>query len=160
MIGKLFASTDKACGKCYNKDKKEIAFKAWDDKNYFDLVFPEEFDEKYTIAKKIDQENKTTINTEKCKNNLVAFRGYHGMASRAARNGILNYASVEGEDGLIRYSGTTENFINDTYLRLQAALSYGGSRNWTEFKKKVKACMRSNAGIIAADTHLDYVWDK
>ena len=60
------------------------------------------------------------------------------MASRDAREGLLSYASVEGRSGLIEYSGKTTDFINDTYLRLQASLSYGGARNWKEFRKKCK----------------------
>jgi hypothetical protein len=42
----------------------------------------------------------------------------------------LSYASVEGVSGLIKYTGQTQQFIDDTYLRLQASLSYGGSKNW------------------------------
>ena len=92
-----------------------------------------------------------------CKNNVVAYKEYHGMASRAARSGILSYASVEGCEGLIKYTGRTKDFIQDTYLHLQASLSYGGAKNWTEFRKKVKAAKRSEAGIIAADVHVDKV---
>ena len=85
-----------------------------------------------------------------CKNHVVAYKEYHGMASRAARSGILSYASVEGCEGLIKYTGRTKDFIQDTYLHLQASLSYGGAKNWNEFRKKVKAAKRSEAGIIAA----------
>ena len=60
----------------------------------------------------------------------------------------------------VKYSGTTQQFIRDTYLRLQASLSYAGARNWTEFRKNTYPVMRSNAGIIAADTHLDVTIDK
>lgn len=51
--------------------------------------------------------------------------------------------------------GTTRDFIADTRLRLQAALSYAGAKNWKEFRKKTKACKRSNSSITAADVHLD-----
>ena len=82
------------------------------------------------------------------------------MASRAARSGLLNYASVEGRSGLIEYDCSTKQFIHDTYLRLQASLSYGGAKNWKEFRKNVKAVKRSQAGILAAKTHLDVLFDK
>ena len=39
--------------------------------------------------------------------------------------------------GLIKYTGTTAQFIEDTKLRLQAALSYGGAKTWNEFRKNV-----------------------
>jgi IMP dehydrogenase/GMP reductase len=121
MIGKLFAATDKACGRCYNKD--------------FKLVPNDDFEN-------------------------IMYKEYHGMASRDARKNILSYASVEGVAGMIKYSGTTEDFINDTKLRLQASLSYAGAKNWKEFRKNTYPVMRSNAGIIAADTHLDITLDK
>jgi IMP dehydrogenase/GMP reductase len=121
MIGKLFAATDKACGRCYNKDFK--------------------------LVPNDDLEN-------------IMYKEYHGMASRDARKNILSYASVEGVAGMIKYSGTTEDFINDTKLRLQASLSYAGAKNWKEFRKNTYPVMRSNAGIIAADTHLDITLDK
>ena len=90
-------------------------------------------------------------------NNIVYYRGYHGMASRAARSNILGYASVEGVEGLIAAGETTEQFITDTKLRLQSSLSYAGAHNWDEFRKRTKPYKRSNAGILAADVHLDIV---
>jgi hypothetical protein len=72
----------------------------------------------------------------------------------------LSYASVEGVSGLIKYTTTTQQFIDDTFLRLQASLSYGGAKNWLEFRKKVSAVRRSQAGIAAAKTHLDVLFDK
>ena len=121
MIGKLFAATDKACGKCYDKNFK--------------------------LIKNDDLEN-------------IVYKEYHGMASRDARKNILSYASVEGVAGMVKYSGTTEDFINDTKLRLQASLSYAGAKDWKEFRKNTYPVMRSNAGIIAADTHLDVTLDR
>ena len=82
------------------------------------------------------------------------------MSSRLARNGVLAYNSVQGVMGLTGYISRTTQFIRDTKLRLHSSMSYGGSKNWKEFRKKVKACMRSNAGIIAADTHLQVTFDK
>ena len=64
------------------------------------------------------------------------------------------------KENFSEYGGKTTDFINDTYLRLQASLSYGGARNWKEFRKNVKAVKRSQAGILAAKTHLDVLFDK
>lgn len=166
MIGKLFASTDKACGKVYNKNKEQILDTSLrfehDEPCFLRPIYPHEFDEMYQIASKLDWEKHDAEGRRKKAviNNLVAYKEYHGMASRDARQGVLSYASVEGVAGLVRYSGTTEQFIRDTYLRLQASLSYAGARNWDEFRKNTYPVMRSNAGIIAADTHLDVTIDK
>jgi IMP dehydrogenase/GMP reductase len=79
------------------------------------------------------------------------------MASRSARNNILSYAGVEGAEGLLKYTGTTEQFILDTKLRLQSALSYGGAHNWNEFRKNVKAYLRTPSANTAAGIHLDVI---
>ena len=166
MIGKLFASTDKACGRVYNKNKEQILDTSLkfdhDEPCFLRPIYPHEFDEMYQIASKLDWEKHDAEGRRKKAviNNLVAYKEYHGMASRDARQGVLSYASVEGVAGLVKYSGTTEQFIRDTYLRLQASLSYAGARNWDEFRKNTYPVMRSNAGIIAADTHLDITIDK
>lgn len=131
MIGKLFASTDKASGKCFNNKCELIT----------NPIYPEYFKTGDTLE------------------NLVVYKDYHGMASRVARENLLHYASVEGVSGLIKYTGTTEMFLNDVLLRLQAALSYAGAKNWDEFKKKTYPVIRSNAGIIAGGTHLDITTD-
>ena len=60
------------------------------------------------------------------------------MASAAARQGVLSKASIEGASGLVPYSGTTEDFIDNLRLNLQASLSYGGSKDWNQFRKRVK----------------------
>lgn len=129
MLGKMLAATSDSEGTCYNSKKEEIKGTP---------IYPDMINEDDPIVK----------------SNIVKYKAYRGMASRGARKGILSYASVEGVEGLIKYTRSTEAFINDTILQLQASLSYGGSRNWEEFRKKVKACRRSNSGIMAADTHL------
>jgi IMP dehydrogenase/GMP reductase len=95
-----------------------------------------------------------------CNKNVVRYKAYRGMASRDARKNVLSYASVEGRSGLIEYSGTTDQYIKDIYLRLQASLSYGGALNWEEFREKVTAVKRSQSGIIAGKTHLDVLFNK
>lgn len=129
MLGKMLAATSDSEGTCYNSKKEEITG---------DPIYPDLIKEDDPIVK----------------SNIVKYKAYRGMASRGARKGILSYASVEGVEGLIKYTRSTEAFIKDTSLQLQASLSYGGSRDWETFRKKVKACRRSNSGIMAADTHL------
>ena len=161
MMGKMLAATDLATGACYNSsyEKLESNIRLDSDEPSFSLIYPDELDKVYKLAEEIDWHKHDQNCTRKnmCKHNIVAYKEYHGMASRAARAGILNYASVEGCQGLIKYTGRTKDFIKDTYLHLQASLSYGGAKNWNEFRKKVKAAKRSEAGIIAADVHMDKV---
>ena len=76
------------------------------------------------------------------------------MASREARSGIYSDGPVEGHAGLIKYTGKTINFLNEIKSNLQSALSYGGCRKWSEFKR-VKVIKNSPASIAEADTHLD-----
>lgn len=167
MIGKLLAATDKACGKCYNINKNEIILNSNIDNNselgqFNKVIYPDEFQELYENAIKLDKEHHDNSKTREnmVKNNSIVYKGYHGMASREARKGILSYASPEGAQGMIKYTRRTKDFINDMELNLQASLSYAGARNWTEFRKNTYPVMRSNAGIIAADTHLDITLDR
>lgn len=167
MIGKLLAATDKACGKCYNGNKEEIIINETqilpqDLIQFNKVIYPNEFNALYEAAVKLDNEKHDNAKSREnmvIKNSIV-YKGYHGMASREARKGILHYASPEGAQGMIKYSRTTDEFINDMKLNLQASLSYAGARNWNEFRKNTYAVMRSNAGIIAADTHLDITLDR
>lgn len=156
MIGKLLAATDLACGGCYNKNKQEL-----DPNALFGCIFKHQIEASLTKADELDNQNKQngTYSTyhDLVLNNIVYYRGYHGMASRAARANILGYASVEGVEGLIAAGETTEQFIKDTKLRLQSSLSYAGARNWEQFRKRAKPYKRSNAGILAADVHLDVI---
>lgn len=89
-----------------------------------------------------------------CDEKEVVYKHYRGMASREARNGVMAYASVEGVAGLVKYMGSTEGFISDTELNLKSALSYGGSRNWGDFRKKVKMVKISNSSINESQTHV------
>ena len=68
----------------------------------------------------------------------ICYKGYRGMASKEARQSILEYASVEGVSGLVKYTGTTEQLLIDIKLRLQSAQSYLGVTNWNDFRKYAK----------------------
>lgn len=167
MIGKLLAATDKACGKCYNGNKKEIILRTDINEGselakFNKVIYPSEYNELYEEALKLDLERHDSVKTRSTmvKDNLIVYKGYHGMASREARKGILNYASPEGAQGMIKYTRTTKELLNDITLNLKASLSYAGARDWKQFRKNTYPVMRSNAGIIAADTHLDITFDR
>jgi IMP dehydrogenase/GMP reductase len=156
MLGKLLAATDLADGKAYNKNMQEI--------NSDNIIYPENF--KVIVAEKISADianGKITNKINKSRyykdaeNNTIMYKGYHGMASRSARNNLLSYAGVEGAEGLLKYTGKTSEFILDTKLRLQSSLSYGGAKNWNEFRQNVKAYLRTSSANTAAGIHLDVI---
>ena len=84
----------------------------------------------------------------------IVYKEYRGMASREARAGVMEYGSVEGVSGKIPYTGKTVDLIRDIELNLKSALSYGGSRNWAEFRRKVKIVKISNSAINESLTHV------
>lgn len=90
---------------------------------------------------------------------LPVYVEYAGMSSHKMRlhNNSHQVAgiSIEGESGLIRYTGSTEDMINNVEANLRASLSYVGARNWLEFREKVVFAKVSNAGMIEKKTHLD-----
>lgn len=83
---------------------------------------------------------------------------YFGMASKEAReyNGThssINVA-IEGESGLIKYMGFTEDVINSIEANLRSGMSYNGSYNWGNFHDTVIITRMSTAGQIEKLTHL------
>ena len=85
----------------------------------------------------------------------IYFKEYRGMASREARADIMKKASIEGVSGLVPYSGTTEQFIEDLRMNLKAALSYAGCLNWKDFRRNVKKQIISSASLYESQTHID-----
>lgn len=177
MIGKMLAATDLAEGVCYNKFQEKIGktFEIYPHDDIGTILkeqLQKDIDDGSITAEDIEYFEKTNeniliwgnnpkfIHLYRAIHNIVKYKQYNGMASREARAGLLNYASVEGRSGLIEYDCSTKQFIQDTYLRLQASLSYGGAHNWNEFRKNVKAVRRSQAAISAGKTHLDILFDK
>lgn len=177
MMGKMLAATDLAEGFCYNKFQEKIG-KTFEIYPHDDIAtilkeqLQKDIDDGSITTEDIEYFEKTNesilvwgnnpkfIHLYRAIHNIVKYKQYNGMASREARTGLLNYASVEGRSGLIEYDCSTKQFIQDTYLRLQASLSYGGARNWSEFRKNVQAVRRSQAAISAGKTHLDILFDK
>ena len=130
MLGGMFASTDLAPGDCYNEDKNRIC--AYDE-----------------LDIKITNEDGQPFYRD-----YVRYKHYRGMASSSAREGVLKKASIEGVDGLIPYTGTTKDFVENLYLNLQASLSYGGETNWKDFRRKVKKIKITNASWNESLTHV------
>ena len=83
---------------------------------------------------------------------------YFGMASKEARdyNGTHTSSNVaiEGESGLIKYTGLTCNVINNIESNLRSGMSYNGSTTWGDFHDGVIIMQMSTAGQIEKLTHL------
>ena len=83
---------------------------------------------------------------------------YFGMASKEARDYNSTHSSkgvaIEGESGLIAYTGTTSDIINNIEANLRSGLSYNGSHNWQHFHDNVIITRISTAGQIEKLTHL------
>ena len=123
MLGKMLASTDLSGGECYDRNKEILPLTKLNKPMYIP-------------------------NTGEVNNINTSYKSYHGMASKKARDGVLSYASIEGVSGLIPYSGTTSDFLNDLELNLKASMSYCGVRTWQEFQSKAKIVFISNSSII------------
>lgn len=128
MLGKQFAATDLGCGACYDEQK--------------------EFECSY---ENIHNACRDTSVPHAC---FVKYKRYRGMASAEARKGVLKKASVEGVSGLIPYTGTTKDFVEQLEANFQASLSYGGVTNWDDFRRNVKVVRITNAGWTESLTHV------
>jgi IMP dehydrogenase len=82
------------------------------------------------------------------------YKEYRGMASVAARKGVLKESSVEGVSGLIHYGGDTDELVVGIENNMRSALGYAGASNWKKFRKMVKAVRISNSAIIESQTHV------
>jgi IMP dehydrogenase len=132
MCGKLLASTSLAEGPFY-EDKVELEY------HKGDVTYD------YFI-------NPITFETV-----IPEFAEYFGMASTKARehNGTHNTnVSIEGESGVVEYTGGTSDIINSLENNLRSGLAYCGSRTWLEFKRNVGIQKMSMSGIIEKETHL------
>lgn len=88
-------------------------------------------------------------------NRNVFYKEYFGMSSEKARKGVLSKGSIEGVSGMIKYTGTTRDLIDNIKLNMKSALSYGGCKTWNELREKVEHKIISNASILERKTHLD-----
>ena len=129
MLGKMLAGTNLAGGACFDKNKE-------------------------LLPCKIDPTTNTVSFPFQLNEDEICYKGYHGMASKVARQGIMSKASIEGVSGVVPYIGTTEDLLDNIKLNLQASLSYNGSRNWAEFKKRVKIIRITNSSWEESKTHV------
>lgn len=132
MCGYLFAGTSCAGGLAYNADGK--------------VAFPNKEKES---------------NLVKFGNRLGRYRtwkDFFGMASRRAKNGNrMPLGSVEGAEGLIRYTGSTQEMIDTIRENLKSSLAYCGAKNWTEFFTKVNCFMVSTNEIKEQNERLEHL---
>lgn len=147
MCGKLFAGTDLAGGECYDRDKHIVSVSRT-------LMCPgiSIYGDRYEPPSEhilSEEDYRRRVHTH------TRYKEYYGMASKKARASVMSSGSVEGVDGLVHYTGKTQDLLDEIKLNLQAALSYNGSRNWDDFKRTVKIVKVSNSSILEAQTHVE-----
>ena len=82
---------------------------------------------------------------------------YGGMASteiRSLGSKDMN-KSVEGVHGLLKYTGKTEEVIENVILNMKSGMSYSGAINFKDFKEDVRLIKISHASRIEKRTHLE-----
>lgn len=80
--------------------------------------------------------NYRVVNPEN-KNFNPTYKEYSGMASKTSKDLINLKGSIEGVSGLVKYTGLTQEIINNIKENLKSSLAYCGASNWNEFKHKV-----------------------
>ena len=143
MMGRMFAGTNLAPGDCYDSSKELVCS--------YDKIG--EMDTSRSCM--ADDGGDKTWEEGPSHEGRVVYKRYRGMASAEARKGVLKKASVEGVSGLIKYVGTTEDFIDGLQSNMQASLSYSGSLNWKSFRKNTKKMRISSAAWSESQTHVE-----
>jgi IMP dehydrogenase len=99
-------------------------------------------------------------NLEYCDNkDEIMYKEYCGMASLTARKCASHQStnvSIEGVEGLVRYTGETPDVLDRLESNLRASLSYCGARNWSSFRGLVEIRGMSLASQVEKQTHLDH----
>lgn len=88
------------------------------------------------------------------KNYNPYYKEYSGMASKIAKNTINLKGSIEGVSGLIKYTGFTQDVIDDIKENMKSALAYCGAKNWNEFYNKVKIEQITTNALIEGKSRL------
>ena len=88
------------------------------------------------------------------KNYNPYYKEYSGMASKVAKNTINLKGSIEGVSGLVKYTGLTQNVIDDIKENMKSALAYVGAKNWKEFYNKVKIEQITTNALIEGKSRL------
>ena len=76
------------------------------------------------------------------------------MASKIAKNTINLKGSIEGVSGLVKYTGFTQDVIDDIKENMKSALAYCGAKNWKEFYNKVKIEQITTNALIEGKSRL------
>lgn len=88
-------------------------------------------------------------------NNGEIYKRTHGMASGEAReeNGISTKEAIEGDSGLIEYTGPAENVVHELSAGSRSGLSYIGAHNLTEGKERVEFVRITPSVTVRNGTH-------
>ena len=80
---------------------------------------------------------------------------YRGMASKEAQMDWRGkFSSNEGVATKVPYKGSVQGVLGDLVNGIRSGLSYSGSKNMNEFKKKAKFVRQTGAGLRESRTHI------
>jgi IMP dehydrogenase/GMP reductase len=82
------------------------------------------------------------------------YKEYSGMASKRAKSTINLKGSIEGVSGLVKYTGFTQEVIDNIKENLKSALAYCGAKNWKDFYHKVCYCEITNNAFLEGKSRL------
>jgi IMP dehydrogenase/GMP reductase len=77
------------------------------------------------------------------------------MASKTSKDLINLKGSIEGVSGLVKYTGLTQEVINNIKENLKSALAYCGAKNWHEFQLKVQYKKLTVNGYLEGKSRLN-----
>jgi IMP dehydrogenase len=83
-----------------------------------------------------------------------SYKEYSGMASKTAKNTINLKGSIEGVSGLVKYTGLTQEVLDNIKENLKSALAYCGAKNWKEFQQKIKYVKITNNAFLEGKSRL------
>lgn len=89
------------------------------------------------------------------KNYNPVYKEYSGMASKTSKDLINLKGSIEGVSGLVKYTGLTQEVIDNIKENLKSALAYCGASNWKEFQTKVKYKQLTVNGFLEGKSRLN-----
>ena len=87
----------------------------------------------------------------------VKYVRYYGLASKTALDKLrkTSLGSIEGVDGLIPYTGTTEEVLGGILANLRQAMTYyGGCTNWFDFQRHAKFVQITPTGLTEGQTRI------
>lgn len=98
---------------------------------------------------------KYVIEIPEKKNFNPAYKEYSGMASKKSKDLVNIKGSIEGESGLIKYTGFTQDVLDNIKENLKSSLAYCGAKNWKEFQERVEIKRLSFNGFLEGKSRLN-----